>query len=155
MKLSGFGVVSLNHSLRIPPFRPFGKIGGRLWKWHKQQKRGGTFGFLPFWYYGWKIYYSSIIPKGDWSAIWPQRYEDILSQTGLLNSGLSNERIIVLFNDCVLFIRLFWKKSRAGDGNRTRDHCLEGRNFTSKLHPQRTIISMYDCREEFQTLFLL
>ena len=46
IELSMFGVVSLDHLIRIPPFGLWGEIGGRLGNWSKQQKRGGNFWFL-------------------------------------------------------------------------------------------------------------
>jgi hypothetical protein len=43
IRLSRFGVVSLDHLIRIPPFGLWGEIGGHLGNCHKQQKRGGNF----------------------------------------------------------------------------------------------------------------
>lgn len=41
------GEVSLDHSVRIPRFDLWGSFCGHLRNCHKQQKRGGTFGFPP------------------------------------------------------------------------------------------------------------
>ena len=38
-----FGVVSLDHLIRIPPFGLWGGTGGHLGNRHRQQKRGGNF----------------------------------------------------------------------------------------------------------------
>ncbi len=43
-----FGVVSLDHLIRIPPFGLWGGTGGHLGNRHRQQKRGRKlFGFSP------------------------------------------------------------------------------------------------------------
>jgi hypothetical protein len=46
IQFSMFGVWSLNHLYRIPPFELWGEVGGHLGNCHKQQKRGGNFWFL-------------------------------------------------------------------------------------------------------------
>jgi hypothetical protein len=40
IQLSRFGVVSLDHLFRIPPFDLWGEVGGRLGDCHRQQKKG-------------------------------------------------------------------------------------------------------------------
>ena len=61
MKLSMFGVVSLDHLANLPPFGLWGEIGGHLGNCPRQQKRGGNFWFLsPFFcFYGLNILHMS------------------------------------------------------------------------------------------------
>ena len=117
-----FGVVSLNHLYRIPPFGLWKEVGGHLGKWHRQQKRGGNFWFL-----------SPVF------ALWITSYKclSILANRGLPSICSLRQSLVIIcllvwldivFDLSVFIYTTFLFKSQATqEGLEPPTNCLEGR----------------------------